>query len=144
MPILQGSAFLYNGGMGRKTLYNADIHKEICDNVQIGMSYEDSATLVGISEPTLYDWIKKYPKFSKDIKEAKTKCKRSMVTIVRQAARKTWTAAAWWLERRYPKEFAKRQIHGVATSDVDGAKELAERIFADVDDDDEDSETPLD
>jgi len=33
------------------------------------------------------------------------------VGIIKTAAETTWTAAAWWLERRRPADFGKRERH---------------------------------
>lgn len=51
----------------------------------------------------------KKPDFSEPIKKAEATCKQRNIQLIQRAALTTWTAAAWWLERKYPKEFATRQ-----------------------------------
>jgi hypothetical protein len=30
------------------------------------------------------------------------------IKVIKEASKKTWQAAAWWLERRYPSEYTNR------------------------------------
>jgi hypothetical protein len=36
------------------------------------------------------------------------RCKERNIKIIQRAGIKSWTAAAWWLERKHPDEFAQR------------------------------------
>lgn len=71
----------------------------------------------GISKTTYYDWRKKgqagRSKLHKEFYEATEKAvalsEQRYVGVIKDAARDgTWTAAAWWLERRYPERWGKR------------------------------------
>ena len=79
--------------------------EEICKHLEVGASQKDAATLSDISEETFYQWMAK-PEFAEQIKKAQQKCKQRNIQIIQKAAIKTWTAAAWWLERRHSDEFA--------------------------------------
>lgn len=94
--------------------YGKAIIDEIEKSLRMGMTQEDAATLAGISEETFYQWKKKKPEFSEAIKKALLICKQRNVGIIQKAAISTWQAAAWYLERRFPLEFALRQRHEVS------------------------------
>jgi len=64
------------------------------------------------------DWLARgrdgeapYVDFLDRVKEAEAKAESEMVACVRAAAfePKTWQAAAWWLERARPADWAKRE-----------------------------------
>lgn len=44
------------------------------------------------------------------MQRAEAESERALVAIVRAAAPKTWTAAAWLLERRFPARWARPEI----------------------------------
>lgn len=87
--------------------YCPEIIKEITDNLSLGMGRVDTATLVGINFDTFCQWMQK-PEFSEAIKKAELQSKLRCVGIIQKAAITTWQAAAWWLERKMPEEFALR------------------------------------
>ncbi len=52
--------------------------------------------------------------FLESIKKAKAKAVIRNVLIIQTAAKKTWQAAAWWLERSHHKDWGiKKQIGGI-------------------------------
>lgn len=102
--------------------YGEDMTNEIVKHLETGMGRVDSCILAGISYETFTEWMKK-PEFSEAIKKAETRNKQRNAVIVQKAAEKSWQAAAWWLERKYRDEFAKRdEITGV------GGQSLFEKI----------------
>lgn len=85
-----------------------EIISTICKHLEEGLTIEDSCEVVGIARQTLYNWMKKLDVLD-TIKKSEAKNKRRNILIVQNAALKNWTAAAWWLERRFSKEYALRQ-----------------------------------
>lgn len=91
---------------------------------------------VGISHTTIMRWIKAgkryedldgvggnvYVVFVDAMKKAKAGFITRNMAIIRRAAPRTWTAAAWLLERRLPELFALRQAEQIAAL----SKEIAE------------------
>lgn len=88
--------------------YGKEITEEICQFLRDGMNQKDAAKLAGIAEKTYYQWKNEKSEFSKSIEKAEVEAKQSMIQTVRKAANKTWTAAAWWLERKHKDEFSLR------------------------------------
>lgn len=72
----------------------------------------------GIDESTWYRWLEKgeriknenniYRKFFNAIKKAEATAEGRNVAIIQDAAQTTWQAAAWYLERKYPDRWGKK------------------------------------
>ena len=99
--------------------YGKEITEEICEYLEAGLTNKDAAILSGITEHTLYDWIKKFSNFSQSLQKAEAEAKQKMINTVRRAASgfkdgdkkiyPVWQAAAWMLERKHRDEYALRQ-----------------------------------
>jgi len=76
----------------------------------------------GISYQTFNEWRKEKSEFSDAIKKAEVECKAGRIAVIFKAAEEKWQAAAWWLERRYPQEFAK--------IDRDTSQEPVQAVFS--------------
>ena len=72
---------------------------------------EDVADANGISPTTFYRWMqlgaepdapREFREFREAVKKARAVSSVALVGIIRRAAIKNWTAAAWLLERRRP------------------------------------------
>lgn len=104
---------------GRTPKLTPDVQKAVTDAVAAGVPLKYAAQRAGIDASTIRLWRKKagkaganrklYVAFVAALKRAEADALARNVAIVQQAAAKHWTAAAWWLERRYPDEFAKRE-----------------------------------
>lgn len=53
------------------------------------------------------------------------------VGVIRHAARDTWQAAAWWLERRYPDEWGRKDRITVQAMVENEAQRLVEEFGMD-------------
>ena len=76
------------------------------------------AQYLGIDESTWYRWLQKgeraqqnslYGKLYKAVKKAEAEAVARNVTIIQKAAQDTWQAAAWWLERKCPEEWGRKE-----------------------------------
>lgn len=80
-------------------------------------------------------------RFFDDIEKAEAEAKLKRLARIEKAAEdpKYWTADAWWLERKYPDEFGRREKREVTISH-DQAREVLEakviELEAELDDDD--------
>lgn len=104
--------------------YGPEMTAEIAQLLQNGASRTDACALVSIVYDTFSDWMKK-PEFVEAIKKAEATCKQRNVTIIQKAAIKTWQAAAWWLERKHPEEFALK--HRESEQEKEVPVRMAER-----------------
>ena len=81
--------------------------------LRLGMSRRAAAGVAGFSKTTLYRMIANDQDGTlvTAIEKAEAEAEATYSTIIANAAAdpKNWTAAAWWLERRYPSEYGKRE-----------------------------------
>lgn len=90
--------------------------KKISDAVRAGAYPAVAAQMSGIGERTFYDWMRKgrngdpeYANFYDSVKDAESEAEIANVALIRQAAMAgTWTAAAWWLERKFPDRWGRK------------------------------------
>jgi hypothetical protein len=97
------------GDNGRPTKYY-ECKDEVMKFIAGGNSIKDSCVLAGISTATFHLWKAEFSEFSDDLKKALAQCKAARIARILAASKKSWTAAAWWLERMYPDEFALKRI----------------------------------
>lgn len=103
--------------------YGPEMTHEIATLLQNGSGRVDACAIAGIAYDTFSDWMKK-PEFNEAIKKAEATCKVRNITIIQKAAVTTWQAAAWWLERKHPAEFALKN------RETDDDKEVPVRMAA--------------
>jgi len=120
--------------------YTAELAEEICKLVENGVPNRDAAIASGISEATFYKWQQEtipdtenpdkripnpeyHPEFSEALKKSESIRKKNFILAIANAAVHTWQAAAWYLERVYRDEFARkdrvehRELTHVLTAD---------------------------
>ena len=85
--------------------------EEICKYISFGNNITDACILSDISRETFYKWKKEIPEVEKAIEKAVVKNKHRNIALIQKAAEKSWQASAWFLERRYNEEYAKRDKH---------------------------------
>jgi hypothetical protein len=74
------------------------------------MTRRAACAVAGIHHTQLYRWMHASAPFRTAIEKAEGRAEATFSARVSQAAGKgTWQAAAWWLERRRPEEYARRQ-----------------------------------
>lgn len=113
--------------IGRKTKLTEKMIEEIAKHIELGMINKDVAQLVGISETTFYNWMKEgenskdnniFRKFYLKVKEAEAKAiKRNLAIIQRAANEGNWQAAAWFLERKRPEDWGRKERVNINTDD---------------------------
>ena len=115
--------------------YSLETTKQICHNISEKlMGRAQAAQAAGVmSYDTIWRWMKTKSEFSEAIKKAERekyqKAKEVATMAIFRAMETHWQAAAWYLERKYPEEFARKQIfEGFATNEtlVKLEKETAE------------------
>ena len=111
------------------------LDKEMLDEIltykENGLSNTDVCDMVGISEQSFYRWLKEADtgidgnnpereatnlelkrELRDGLKRAQAAFKAYHIQTITKAAKKNWQAAAWMLERMYPKEYGRidRQV----------------------------------
>jgi transposase len=84
---------------------------------------------LGISHESWYGWLREGEKdkklgkrnmkveFFDRIKKAQSGAEMRAVSGILQAGRDNWTAYAWFLERKYPDRWSKRETHQITGAD---------------------------
>ncbi len=94
---------------GRKSLFTEELVRKIEGYSALGVSDKAIFEAVGISHDTFYKWIKNKPEFAVRIHKARSLGQAKLVKLIWDAVPKTWQAAAWLLERRWPGEYGKKE-----------------------------------
>jgi len=76
--------------------------------VSRGLPITAACKIGNISPPTFYTRLKSDSKFRRQIELAEVNFMESQLAIIDKAADKSWPAAAWRLERRFPAYFSLR------------------------------------
>lgn len=100
---------------GRKSEYNAELHKKIVDALSTGVSIRDVCAFVGISEDSYARWVKKYASFADDTARARTEARIGAAAVIRRSALGNKDAgipantedAKWYLERTDPQQWGR-------------------------------------
>jgi len=106
---------------GAPSKLTLDVQSKICAALQRGNYIETSAAFAGINKSTLFLWMKtghddikagktksKYAKFLDAVEIAQAESEvRDLGHIDTSAGAGSWQAAAWKLERRFPKRWGR-------------------------------------
>ena len=94
--------------------------KRYIEAIKLGLSPTGAAAYVGVDKRTIDSWLDKGSELSEEdgrgyysfwvrVQKARGKSEKDLVDIVTDAAREgEWKAAAWMLERRFPKDWGKK------------------------------------
>ncbi len=121
--------------MGRPSIQlNEAMQLRICEAFRVGASVAHAAKYAGVSRKTLQRWIKRGKtqensacrQLWQDIEKARAELVISLLLRINHAASKNWKAAAWKLERLYPKLYGKSAVAD-ADENIDAEVEDADQ-----------------
>lgn len=111
--------------MGRPVKLTADVHAEIVKRLASGCSVEVAAAASGVSRRTVFSWLERgrtasrdnapasetpFIEFADAVERARAEVEVLALATIMNAARKgAWQAAAWFLERTNPEEYAPQK-----------------------------------
>lgn len=106
----------FKKGRGRPTKFDPEIANTIIEFIRAGNYVETAAAAAGIVKSTLYDWLKRgkraksgvFHNFSNAVEKAMAEAEVVDVTRIGIAAKEYWQAAAWRLERKFPKKWGRK------------------------------------
>jgi transposase len=94
------------------------------DLVEQGLHTKHVAQALGISRQTFYNWLRKGEQTQKGleyelykgVQQAEARAIARNIAIIQKAAQDgNWQAAAWWLERKYPEEWGRKDRMNLET-----------------------------
>lgn len=108
-------------GKGKPSKLTPELAADLCKYLTLGMSPAQSAQMCGVHRNTMRYWLRRgekewnqadshYSRFLNDVNKATAACMRRGLMLVNQASATDWRPAAWLLERRFPTEFAPKQM----------------------------------
>jgi transposase len=127
--------------MSRRTKLTEEVIETASKLIRAGNYQKVVAQYIGVDESTWYRWLQKgekaknkrsiYYKFYKAVKKAEAEAHARNVAVIQQAAQTQWQAAAWWLERKYPELWGRKDKLGIGIDDEDGLKIEIVQVRAD-------------
>lgn len=113
---------------GKKSRLTDNFVSRVRELASRGLNQLEIATILGCDPSSMSTWKHKSEKFRKAIEEGLALgIERRLVRIERAAEKGSWGADAWWLERRYPEQWARKD--NLRIGDPEG-KPLAPAIIA--------------
>lgn len=92
-----------------------ELAEEAIKLVKGGASNQDVIDYLGVAESTFYAWLREpqneaQAALAQGLKKAETERKLWHLQRIHEAAKNgDWKSSAWYLERRYPNEYARTQ-----------------------------------
>ncbi len=110
---------------GRPSKLTPEVQDRICQLLKAGNTFRTACEVAGIGESTGREWRARgeerhaaragdddYASFAAAVQRAEEEAVARNVALIQKAATNgTWTAAAWWLERKFPAEWGKVDRH---------------------------------
>lgn len=95
--------------------YSPEIIQELIKYIETGNYVTTACQAVGISRKTYYEWLADETKSDisdEIIQKAEAKAIARNVVIIQNAAKESWQAAAWFLERKDYKGWGRKELIG--------------------------------
>ncbi len=120
---------------GRPTKFTPAVQQRILDAIALGLTYEQAATSAGIRRETLWDWKTTKPAFSNDLEKAEVAGMVARLERIQMAAVRdgNWQADAWWLERRFPDQWGRRERVDVNHAGAVDVRHVIRQVVATLD-----------
>jgi transposase len=94
-----------------KTLLTKAVAEDLKTYILRGLDEEQACNLAGIAHITYSKWLIKYPQFKEFIRRVKAQVEFETLEHIQTAAGGgIWAAAAWFLERKYPQKYGRRDV----------------------------------
>ncbi len=108
--------------------------------ISTGNTRDVAAAYAGVGRTTLFQWLAKgrveaqgiYRDFLNAVEKAEADAVVVSVALIRTAAQKNWQAAAWWLERRYPDEWGRKDRLSIESLKRTEAEKMARELGIEV------------
>ncbi len=88
--------------------------------ISVGCDRETAAKYVGCTPASLEETAHADPAFAVALRRAEAGCELAHMRNLQQAARdeRHWRASVWWLERRAPERYARRDVGAVSRREL--------------------------
>lgn len=125
---------------GRPTALTPELQNKICNALRLGCYIETAVTANGVSKQAFYNWLKRgnrqkkgiYREFVDAVQKAMADAEIRDLLKIDKASDTNWQAAAWKLERKFPKKWGRREMVRLSTGEDEDFQSDEENIHADV------------
>jgi hypothetical protein len=112
---------------GRPSKRTPEREARLLEALRAGNTRKAACHYAGIEIHTFLNWVNRFSHFSQAVEKAEGDAEVRMVAQIAQAAQTgTWQAAAWWLERRRPDDYGRREKIEITV------RQQAEKLAADL------------
>ena len=119
--------------MARPTKLDADRQARICEALALGVSIEAAAAHAGLSAACVHEWMARgrngerlYAEFLEAATRARDAAEVRFAAVVAKAAKEgSESAARWWLERRRPETWGRKDADVQVTTNVQQGANIA-------------------
>ena len=103
---------------GRQTKLTPALQKKIVEALVAGNYIETACSYSGVAPATYYKWMEASNKpnarkdlieFREAVEKARAEAEVRNVVYINEVAKTNYQAAAWWLERSFPKRWGRQQ-----------------------------------
>jgi len=103
--------------VARKLKLTPKVQEAICKAILAGNFNQIAASDAGVGESTFYRWLQEGEaaqsgikrEFWEAVKKAEATAETQYVSLMEKAAKQSWQAAAWWLERKHNDRWGRRE-----------------------------------
>ena len=106
----------------------------ILNALRVGNTRRAALAAAEISVQTFYRWLENVTFRDAVLKAEADAEQRFLGNVAKAAASGNWTAAAWWLERRHPADYGRRDRVEMTVDVRKEAERLAEELGLNADD----------
>jgi hypothetical protein len=119
--------------MARPTKLDADRQAKVCEALALGVSIEAAAAHAGLSATCVHEWMARgrkgerlYAEFLEATTRARDAAEVRYAAVVAKAAKEgSESAARWWLERRRPETWGRKDADVQVTTNVQQGANIA-------------------
>lgn len=98
---------------GRPSKLTPEVQQRVLQAIAGGNTKKDAAAYAGVGYRTLEAWLADqrpaFQQFQQAVAQKEAEAVVRNVTLIQKAAADTWQAAAWWLERRRPDDWGRKE-----------------------------------
>jgi len=96
--------------VGRPTKRTPEREQRLLDALRAGNTRKAACSYAGVAQDAFNRWLLRFADFADAIQKAEADAEvRHVANIARVAQEGTWQASAWWLERRRPDDYGRRE-----------------------------------
>jgi|JI9StandDraft_2_1071091.scaffolds.fasta_scaffold74133_2 hypothetical protein len=95
--------------LGRPPTITEEDKRVVIELVAMGCSVRAAAARIGVDEKAIRHLKQTDETFFRNLKKALSECEQEHVTNIRAAGSLQWQASAWFLERRWGKDWGRKE-----------------------------------